>query len=155
ETLFQAASISKPLAALAALRLVEDGTLALDEDVNAQLTSWKVPANEFTAVQQVTLRHLLSHSAGLTVHGFEGDSAFHPVPTLAEMLDGVPGKSNSAPVRVTRMPGVQFEYSGGGYCVLQQLLVDVTGKAFPDLMRTAVLDPLGMRHSTYEQPLPE
>jgi CubicO group peptidase (beta-lactamase class C family) len=155
ETLFQAASVSKPVAALAALRLVEEGTLGLDEDVNTRLTSWKVPANEFTAAQKVTLRRLLSHSAGMTVHGFGGYSAFDPIPTLLEVLDGVPGKSNSEPIRVVITPGAQFEYSGGGYCVVQQLLMDVTGKPFPDLMRTAVLAPLDMQRSTYEQPLPE
>jgi CubicO group peptidase (beta-lactamase class C family) len=154
ETLFQAASISKPVAALGALRLVEEGALTLDEPVNSRLTSWKIPANQWTAQQEVTLRHLLSHTAGLTVHGFEGYSAFHPVPTLREVLEGVPGRCNSVPVRVVRTPGAQFEYSGGGYCVLQQLLVDVSGRPFPDLMRTAVLDPLDMRHSTFEQPLP-
>src|SRR5262249_8645613 len=132
----------------------EQGALALDEPVNSRLTSWKIPANEWTAEREVTLRHLLSHTAGLTVHGFEGYSAFHPVPTLREVLEGVPGRSNSVPIRVVRTPGAQLEYSGGGYCVLQQLLEDVSGKPFPDLMRTAVLDPLDMRHSTFEQPLP-
>ncbi|MDQ3697236.1 MAG: beta-lactamase family protein, partial [Gemmatimonadota bacterium] len=88
ETLFQAASISKPVAALAALRLLQEGKLDLDEDVNLKMTSWKVPENEFTAVQPVTLRRLLSHGAGLTVHGFMGYASNTPVPTVLQVLDG-------------------------------------------------------------------
>ncbi|MGH7359503.1 MAG: serine hydrolase domain-containing protein, partial [Candidatus Rokuibacteriota bacterium] len=153
ETLFQAASISKPVAALAALRLVQDGKLELDENVNRRLTSWKVPENGFTAAQPVTLRRLLSHGAGLTVHGFLGYAADKLVPTVVQVLDGQP-PANSAAIRVDTVPGGRWRYSGGGYTVMQQLLVDVTGKSFPDLMRTEVLEPLGMRRSTYEQPLP-
>jgi CubicO group peptidase (beta-lactamase class C family) len=113
-TLFQAASISKPVAALAALRLVEQGKLALDEDVNAKLTSWKVPENEFTKTEKVTLRRLLSHTAGLTVHGFSGYPAGTPVPTLVQVLDGAK-PANSAAVRVDVVPGTIMRYSGGGF----------------------------------------
>jgi CubicO group peptidase (beta-lactamase class C family) len=153
ETLFQAGSISKPVAALAALRLVQDGRLRLDENVNAKLVSWKVPENEFTREQKVTLRRLLSHSAGLTVHGFPGYAADAPVPTLIQVLDGV-SPANTAAVRVDTVPGTLWRYSGGGYTVLQQLLIDVTGKPFPELLRQTVFEPLGLSHSTYEQPLP-
>lgn len=154
ETLFQAASISKPIAALAALRLVQEGKLDLDEDVNRGLTSWKVPENRFTATQPVTLRRLLSHSAGLTVHGFRGYAATEQVPTLRQVLDSQP-PTNSAPIRADTFPGARWRYSGGGYTVMQQLLMDVAGHSFPELMRAYVLDPLGMAHSTYEQPLPQ
>lgn len=154
ETLFQAASISKPVAALAALRLVQKGTLDLDEDVNLKLTSWKVPQNEFTAAHPVTLRRLLSHGAGLTVHGFLGYASKLTVPTVMQVLDGQP-PANSAAIRADMVPGSRWRYSGGGYTVMQQLLVDVTGKSFPDLMRAEVLQPLGMTRSTYEQPLPQ
>jgi CubicO group peptidase (beta-lactamase class C family) len=153
ETLFQAASISKPVAALAALRLVQEGKLDLDEDVNRRLVSWKVPENRFTTTQPVTLRRLLSHSAGLTVHGFRGYAATEQVPTMRQVLDSQP-PTNSAPIRADTFPGVRWRYSGGGYTVMQQLLVDVSGRSFPDLMRTHVLGPLGMAHSSYEQPLP-
>ena len=88
ETLFQAASISKHVAAMVALHLVDEGKLALDEDVNLRLRSWKVPENEFTKTEKVTLRRLLNHSAGLTVHGFPGYEAGSPVPTLVQVLDG-------------------------------------------------------------------
>jgi CubicO group peptidase (beta-lactamase class C family) len=154
QTLFQAASISKPVAALAALRLVEQGKLSLDEDVNARLTSWKVPENDFTKSEKVTLRRLLSHSAGLTVHGFGGYAADAPEPTLIQVLDGTK-PANSDPVRVDVVPGKIRRYSGGGYTVAQQLMIDVTGRPFPALMAELVLKPVGMTDSTYEQPLPE
>jgi CubicO group peptidase (beta-lactamase class C family) len=154
ETLFQAASISKPVAALAALRLVQEGKLGLDEDVNRRLTSWKLPESRFTTTYPVTLRRLLSHSAGLTVHGFRGYAATEQVPTLRQVLDSQP-PSNSAPIRADTFPGARWRYSGGGYTLMQQLLVDVTGRSFPELMRATVLEPLGMTHSTYEQPLPQ
>ncbi|HEV8583311.1 MAG TPA: serine hydrolase [Thermoanaerobaculia bacterium] len=153
ETLFQAGSISKPVAALAALRLVQEGRLNLDEDVNAKLVSWHVPENEQTREQKVTLRRLLSHSAGLTVHGFPGYAAGTPVPTLVQVLDGVK-PANTEAVRVDTVPGTLWRYSGGGYTVMQQLLIDVVRKPFPELMRQMVIEPLGLRHSTYEQPPP-
>jgi len=154
ETLFQAASISKPVAALAAIRLVQQGRVTLDEPVNARLLGWKVPDNTFTQQAPVTLRRLLGHTAGLTVHGFGGYAAGTPVPAVAQILDGQP-PANSAAVRVDTVPGTLWRYSGGGYTVAQQLLVDLTGKPFPPLMDELVLRPLGMRNSTYEQPLPE
>ena len=153
ETMFQAGSISKPVAALAALRLVQDGRLQLDEDVNAKLASWHVPENELMREQKVTLRRLLSHSAGLTVHGFPGYAADAPVPTLVQVLDGVK-PANTEAVRVDTVPGTLWRYSGGGYTIMQQLLIDVAKKPFPELLRERVIAPLGLRHSTYEQPLP-
>jgi len=153
ETVFQAGSVSKPVAAVAALRLVEEGRLTLDDDIGRWLTSWRVPPVG-SWQPRLTLRQLLSHTAGLTVHGFQGYDRDTVLPTLVQVLDGAE-PANSAPVRVDLIPGAQFRYSGGGYCVFQQLLVDVTGQSFPDLMRDLVLAPLGMAHSTYAQPLPE
>lgn len=153
DTLFQAASISKPVAAVAALVLVEQGELSLDEDVNARLSSWKVARGTHAPGERVTLRGLLGHRAGLTVHGFEGYERGARVPTLLEVLDGVE-PANSGPVRVFVTPGSTWRYSGGGYCVLEQLLEDVTDAAFPDLARDLVLEPVGMTRSTFEQPLP-
>ncbi|MGD9100704.1 MAG: serine hydrolase, partial [Anaerolineae bacterium] len=154
QTLFQAASISKPVSAMAALHLVQTGQLDLDADVNGALRSWQVPENEHTRASPVTLRGLLAHSAGVTVRGFMGYAADKDVPTLLQVLDGE-GPANSDPVRVDVVPGSQFRYSGGGYTVMQQLLIDVTGKPFPQLMKEIVLDKIGMRHSTFEQPLPQ
>jgi CubicO group peptidase (beta-lactamase class C family) len=152
-TLFQAASISKPVAAMGALRLVQEGRLALDEDVNLRLRSWKVPANELTARWPVTLRGIMTHSAGLTVHGFPGYAPGAPVPTVVQLLGGEK-PANTAAVRVDIEPGSRSRYSGGGMTVMQLLMTDVTGEPFPALMRRLVLDPIGMTVSTYEQPLP-
>ena len=152
-TLFQAASISKPVAATAMLRLVERGTLALDTNVNTYLTSWKVPDNKFTAKEKVTLRRIVSHTAGLTVHGFPGYEPNAPLPTVVQVLNGEK-PANTGPVRVDTTPGAIERYSGGGTTIMQQLLVDVTKKPFPALMQELVLGPAGMTSSTYEQPLP-
>jgi len=152
-TLFQAASISKPVAAAGALRLVERGVLDLDGDVNARLESWRVPEGAQTADARVTLRRLLSHTAGTTVHGFPGYAAGAPLPTAVQVLEGA-GPANTDPVVVDTLPGSGFRYSGGGYTIAQQLMVDVTDRPFPELMRELVLEPAGMRHSTYAQPLP-
>jgi CubicO group peptidase (beta-lactamase class C family) len=153
ETLFQAGSISKPVAAIGAMKLVEQGKLRLDDDVNSRLKSWKVPDNDFTREQKVTLRRLLSHSAGLTVHGFPGYAAEKPVPSVVDILDGKP-PANTAAIRVDITPGSRFRYSGGGYTVMQLLMADVAGKPFDGLLQELVLKPVGMKHSTYAQPLP-
>jgi CubicO group peptidase (beta-lactamase class C family) len=153
KTLFQAGSISKPVAATGMLALVQAGKLSLDEDVNAKLKTWKVPENQFTKEQKVTLRRLASHTAGLTVHGFPGYDVDEKVPTLVEIFDGKK-PANTAAIRVDSVPGTKERYSGGGITVEQQLMMDVTGKPFPRLMKETVLDKIGMRDSSYEQPLP-
>ena len=152
-TLFQAGSISKPVAAVGAMVLVEQGKLSLDEDVNKKLTTWKVPENEFTRDQKVTLRRLMSHSAGLTVHGFPGYGVNEPVPTLVQIFDGE-NPANTEPIRVDFVPGTKMRYSGGGVTIEQQLMIDVTGTPFPQLMEQTVLSRIGMTDSSYEQPLP-
>jgi CubicO group peptidase (beta-lactamase class C family) len=153
QTLFQAASISKPVAAMAALRLVDEGALELDAPVNRYLTGWSIPENEFTARHPVTLRHLLTHTGGLTVHGFPGYAVTDPVPDVVGVLDGG-FQSNTPAIRADTFPGSLWRYSGGGYTVMQKLLEDVTGQDFPVLMRELVLDPVDMTLSSYEQPLP-
>jgi CubicO group peptidase (beta-lactamase class C family) len=152
-TLFQAGSISKPVAAMATLYLVQSGKLSLDADVNTKLKTWKMPASLTTPGANVTLRELLTHTAGLTVHGFPGYAAGEPVPTLVQVLNGEK-PANTAPIRLESAPGEKWNYSGGGYTVMQQLLMDVTHKPFPSLLHDTVLAPIGMSHSTYEQPLP-
>lgn len=153
DTLFQAASISKPVAAMGALRLVEQGKLSLDEDVNVKLQTWKLPPGAQSADNPVTLRKLLNHSAGTTVHGFRGYASGEAVPTLPELLDGAK-PANSAAVRVNTKPGQEWRYSGGGISIAQLLMSSAAGKEFAPLMKEAVLDPIGMQHSTYQQPLP-
>lgn len=154
ETLFQAGSVSKPTFALGVMRLVQDGKLDLDEDVNVKLTSWKVPENKFTATEKVTLRRILSHNAGLTMHGFPGYEAGTPIPTLPQILDGTKPIVNTDPVRVDTFPGAIWRYSGGGTTIAQLLVTEFTKQPFPAFMKEKVLDPAGMTHSTYEQPLP-
>jgi CubicO group peptidase (beta-lactamase class C family) len=152
ETLFQAASISKSLTAMVVLRLVEQGKLDLDSDVNKRLVSWKVPDNEFTKDQKVTVRRLLAHTAGVSNPGFLGYPVDKPLPTLRQILEGEK-PANSLPVRVELKPGTKFLYSGGGYVILRQLMMDVTGTSFPELMQKMLLQKLGMTHSTFQQPL--
>jgi CubicO group peptidase (beta-lactamase class C family) len=152
-TRFQACSISKPVAAFAMLRLVDRGLLDLDADINEALTSWRLPRNgEWQPI--VTLRHLVSHSAGLTTSGFPGYKRSAKLPSAVEILTGV-HPANTFGVRVDTIPGAQFRYSGGGTLAMQQLLEDVTQTPFPMLMRELVLDPLGMIDSDYTQPPPE
>jgi CubicO group peptidase (beta-lactamase class C family) len=153
ETLFQAASMSKPVAAMAALSLVEEGRLSLDEDVNAWLGAWRVPGHQWQAESPVTLRQLLSHTAGLTVHGFPGYAAGIAIPTTVQVLAGGP-PANTAAVTVAARPGSRWQYSGGGYTVMQLLLEEVTGTPFERLLRERVFLPTGMTRSTYAQPLP-
>jgi CubicO group peptidase (beta-lactamase class C family) len=152
ETRFQAASISKPVTAVAALRLVEQGRLPLDADLGT-LRGWKLPASEFGKDKAVTLRGLLSHGAGLGVHGFRGYAEGEEVPTTAQILAGM-APANSGKVELVQAPGSAFRYSGGGYTVAQQAMVEAGGEDFPGLMRRLVLKPLAMRHSGFEQPLP-
>ncbi|MFC1462659.1 serine hydrolase domain-containing protein [Verrucomicrobiota bacterium] len=152
-TLFQAASLSKPVAALAVVRLAADGRLSLDEDVNRRLESWALPENEFTREEKVTLRRILTSCAGLTVGGFPGYVEGQPIPTLVQVLDGMP-PANTPAIRVDFVPGSQERYSGGGFTLMQKLILDLSVASFPRFMRETVLLPLGMRSSTYEQPLP-
>ena len=150
ETLFQAGSISKPIAAMGALRLIKEGKLSLDDDVNAKLKTWRVPENEFTKDEKVTLRRLMSHTAGLTVHGFPGYAIGTDIPTVVQVLDGQP-PANTSPVRVDVRPGSVYRYSGGGYTVMQQLIADVSKEPFESFMQSKVLNVLGMTSSTYSQ----
>jgi CubicO group peptidase (beta-lactamase class C family) len=152
-TLFLAGSISKPVFAVGALKLVEQGTLSLDTDINRTLTSWQLPASRFTETQKVTLRRILSHSAGLTVWGFPGYATGMPVPTVQQVLDGVP-PANTPAVRNDTTPGARWLYSGGGITIAQLAATDATREAFAALMKRLALDPMGMRRSTYENPIP-
>jgi CubicO group peptidase (beta-lactamase class C family) len=152
-TLFQAGSISKPVAAFGALQMVAAGRLTLDGNVNDVLTTWKLPDNEFTADQKVTLTQLLSHTGGLTVHGFPGYAVGEPVPTLIQVLDGS-APANTPAIRVDKTPREGWRYSGGGYTIAQQMMIDAAGKPFPKLLDELVIAPLGMTHSTFQQPLP-
>jgi CubicO group peptidase (beta-lactamase class C family) len=147
-TAFQAGSIGKPITATAALAWVDERRLDLDGDVNDHLRTWRVESTAFTAVEKVTLRRLLSHTAGLSVPSFAGYGWGEPLPTVLDVLAGRP-PANTAPVRVTAVPGSACRYSGGGYTVVQTLLADVAGLPFATLMEREVLGPLSMLDSTF------
>jgi CubicO group peptidase (beta-lactamase class C family) len=153
DTLFQAASISKPVTALMVLTYVDTGIIKLDDPVNNYLRDWKIPENEFTANNPVTIRQLLSHTAGLMEYTLPGYRS-EPYPTLSEILKVVP-PTNIPPIEVIEPPGGQNVYSNFGYIVLQQLLEDITGEPFENLAEELVFDKLGMNSSSFSQPLSE
>ena len=154
ETMFQAASISKPVAAMGVLRAVQDGLFTLDDDINTILTSWRLDGGEFTRDRPVTPRMLTSHTSGLgDGFGFPGYDPSVTLPTVVQILDG-DERSNVGVLFMERPPMTLMEYSGGGVTLMQQALSDARRRPFADIMRDDVLRPIGMTRSTYEQPLP-
>lgn len=152
DTMLLAGSISKPVAALRALQMVEAGTFDLDENINSYLTSWQVADNEFTEIEKVNLRRILNHTAGLTVWGFPGYDKGDEIPSTVDVLDG---KGNTDAVTVYKTPGEGWQYSGGGYTIMQLAITDNQSEGFVQSLQTHVLDPLGMQKSTFANPLPE
>ncbi len=145
DTLFQAASLSKPVSAVLAAAASEEGLIDLDADVAGMLTSWRLPPMPYTG--PITLRMLLAHRAGTNVPGFPGYGLDEPLPELPGILDGVPGKNE--PVRVVAEPGGQRNYSGGGYVMAQLAIEDHTGRTLEEMADTLVFEPLGLDLSTY------
>ena len=156
ETLFIPGSISKAVHALAILQLADQKKLYLFTDINQYLHSWKFPYDVTAKGKKITLAQLLSHSAGLSVHGFGFTSLKpgDPIPTIPQILDGKPPAINP-PVRSLFEPGLRYQYSGGGTMISQLLLMDQTKQAYSPYMKAHVLAPLGMNHSFYDQPVPE
>jgi len=151
QTLFQAASISKSLNGVGVMKLVQDKKIDLYADINTYLTSWKFPYDSLSKGKKISVANLLSHTGGLTVHGFEGYTPGKPVPTVAEVLDGKT-PANSDPIRSMYEPGLKSEYSGGGITISQMIVMDVTHQPYDKYMYDNVLKPLGMTGSTYQQP---
>ena len=153
ETLFQAASISKPVAAMAVVRAAEEGRFSLDDDINEILTSWRLPDTPHTENRPVTPRTLTSHTSGTgDGFGFPGYHPGAPLPATVQILNGEP-PSNVGPVLLEREPLTAFHYSGGGVTMMELALTDAAGTPFPELLAEWVLGPIGMTRSTFEQPL--
>ena len=154
ETVFQAASISKPITALAVLHHVQRGTFDLDTDINEYLRSWKLPGVDSPGAEKVTLRHLLAHTAGITPGGFAGYERGVSVPSITQILNGEAPATNAA-ARATSSPDSTVSYSGLGYTIIELALTDRLARPFEGIVKEAVFDPVGMHHSTFDQPLPD
>ena len=152
-TLFQAASISKPVFAVAVMRLVERGTLDIDTDISEYLVGYAVPTYD-NEKHKITLRQILSHHAGLNLHGFAGYQQGQKIPTVEQILTGA-FPSNNVKLRLFREPEKGFQYSGGGYVLAQKIVTDICKKDFCELMNDLALSPLSMTQSTFSQPLPK
>lgn len=152
DTAFSVGSVSKILTAATTLRLVADGKLALDQDINTYLKSWRAPRAEGVADEPVTLRMLMSHTAGFNVHGFEDYQPDEPLPTLLQTLNGAAPAKNDA-IRRVSAPGARMRYSGGGVTVEQQVIEDAAGAKLETVARVMVFEPLGMDRSTFASPM--
>lgn len=153
DTLFQAGSISKPVFAVAVMRLVERGTLDIDTDISEYLVGYDVPTYD-NQKHKITLRQILSHHAGLNLHGFAGYQQGQKIPTVEQILTGA-FPSNHLKLKLIKDPETGFQYSGGGYVLAQKIVTDFCTLNFCDLMNDLVCSPLFMTHSTYSQPLPK
>ena len=147
DTKFQAASISKAVGALGVLKLVEQFDLDIDADINQYLKKWKVDYSQFPDTQKVTIRRLMSHSAGINVDGFYGYSKSSTIPSNLQILNG---NGNNAKVQIDTIPGTKFLYSGGGYSILERLVEDVSEISFSEFLENEIFEPLKMKHSTYD-----
>lgn len=149
-TVFQCASIGKIITAMAALELVKEGRISLDEDINNKLVNWKLPENNYTAQKKVTLRFLLSHSSGLTDnYGFMGYKPGSAIPSLPSILNAEPPAENRKKLIVENIPGTTENYSGGGYMIIQQLIEDITGQPFAIYVNEKIFRQLNMTHTAY------
>ncbi|MGV3588826.1 MAG: serine hydrolase [Adhaeribacter sp.] len=153
QTLFQAASISKSLNAVGVLKLAQENKVNLDADINTYLSSWKFPYDSINVKKTISLKNLLSHTAGTSVHGFRGYAAGEKIPTVIQILNGE-APANSPPIRSMFEAGTKLQYSGGGTTISQQIVTDVTKQAYDQYAQQQVLDPLGMKSSFYTLPVP-
>ena len=152
-TLFQAASISKSLNSVGLMRLAQEKKIDLYADINTYLKSWKFPYDPKSGGKTISVANLLSHTGGLTVHGFPGYEKGAALPTVVQVLNGTP-PANTEAVSSMYAPGIKYEYSGGGTTISQLILMDVTGQAYDRWMSEQVLRPMGMTESFYTQPAP-
>ncbi len=151
ETLFQAGSISKSLNAVGVLKLAQDKKIDPFVDINNYLKTWKFPYDTVSKGKKITIANLLSHTAGLSIHGFPGYDRNDTIPSITDILDGKP-PANTKAVRSEFEPGLRYQYSGGGTTISQLILTDITGQHYDTYMMNEVLAPLGMTMSSYTQP---
>ncbi|WP_029987059.1 serine hydrolase domain-containing protein [Lysinibacillus fusiformis] len=155
ETIFNACSISKLLTSILVLKLVEQGKIDLDEDINRNLFSWKLPESDYTRAKKVTVRSLLSHQSGIV----DPEDSFSPLHSLAQwpsMKDLLQGATSycQSPIKSSLKPNQEFHYSDAGYCIIQLLIEDVINTPFPSLMNDLIFQPLAMNHSFFSSSLP-
>ncbi len=163
DSVFMGASISKPVTAVMLMQAVERGLIDLDVDVNRYMRRWQLPGNAFTRDNPVTFRRCMAHVAGLSVNGWPMWFRGRPVPSIFNLLDATPhtdlapieNEFPMPPVRVNTNQGVSARYSGAGFLLAQIALEDVTGRTFDDLAEEFVFGPLGMRRTTFTQPMPD
>jgi CubicO group peptidase (beta-lactamase class C family)/thioredoxin-related protein len=151
-TIFQAASLSKPVTVLAALRMYTAGAIDLDENIQNYLKRFIIPQGKQTDDNPVTFRNIFAHTSGLTAGGYQGYARDFEVPSDIEILKGATGV-NSQPIEVLSKPNEILAYSGGGYTLAEVALQDIHNDTFSNLMKTWILDPVGMKHSEFTQPL--
>lgn len=154
KTVFTGASLGKPITSMAALKMVERGILNLDEDVNNTLKGWKVPINEFTQNEKVTLRRLIGHTSGFNRYYGPNYMPYETLPTIEQTLRGVSPSKHPA-VKMVAVPGEKYIYSNPGYLILEKLMEDVTDAKFETIIDDLVFKPAGMTSSSFEQPIPE
>jgi CubicO group peptidase (beta-lactamase class C family) len=152
-TLFQAGSNSKSLNAIGLLKLAQEGKIDLHTDINQYLKTWKFPYDSLSKGKKITIANLLSHTGGLTIHGFPGYQIGDTIPTIVQVLNGQ-RPANTDAIRSMYEPGLKSEYSGGGTTISQLIVQDVTGQPYDVWMWENVLKPLGMELSSYTQPPP-
>ncbi len=151
-TIYQTASISKSINALAVLKLVQEGKISLQKDIREYLKTWELPNNKFSTSRKITLANLLSHTSGLGTVGFFGYKITDTIPSLNQILSGIK-PANSDPVQSINFPGAEYFYSGGGTTLIRKILEDRFKTNYASLIQTNVLTPLNMKRSTYNQPL--
>lgn len=154
KTLFQAGSVSKSLNGIGVLKLAQDKKLDLEADINNYLVTWKFPYDTLSKNKKITTANLLSHTAGLTGHGFQGYANGNQIPSISDILDGRK-PANSEAVRSIGEPGKTVEYSGGGITISQLIVTDITHKPYEEYMQEKVLKPMGMKESFFTQPAPQ
>jgi len=153
ETLFEPGSISKSLNALGILKLAQEKRIDLDADINQYLKTWKFPYDKNSKGKKITVKHLLSHTAGLSVHGFPGYFYGDTLPSINQILDGKK-PANTDAVRSLFAPGSKYQYSGGGSMISELILMDVTGQAYDKYIEENVFKPLEMTNTFFTQPPP-